>query len=145
MRRGAWHQCGDRSQKIALQNLECGAGVGVVISPRDLGYDKAVEYAQAYHDNDAHVLIDSQFYVPEFTNPKLASYPTAKYRRSVSDPADLGNDLDGFSLINPCCVRGLRVTSMSRILGRAVRFEELIPVLAGHFDRVMYGVPVAVP
>lgn len=84
MRRGAWHQCGDRSQRIASEQLRHETGVGVIQSPRDLSRHKAVEYASEYHDLGAHVLIDHQFYEPTFTNDNLASYETSDCRRSVS-------------------------------------------------------------
>lgn len=84
MRRGAWHQCGDRSQKLVEEQLQNGAGVGVVISPRDLSRDNAIQYAASYRAEGAEVLIDQQFYVPDFTNPKLESYPISTFRASVS-------------------------------------------------------------
>ena len=49
MRRGPWHQFGDRSQKLALEQLEQGTGVGVILSPRDLQTHNANNYAQQYH------------------------------------------------------------------------------------------------
>lgn len=85
MRRGPRHQCGDRSQKIVREQLEHGTGVGVVISPRDLSLQRAIEYAQDYHDRGAQVLVDQQFYEPAFLNQNLDSYATSEYRRSVSD------------------------------------------------------------
>lgn len=58
MRRGAWHQFGDKSQRIAEEQLERGTGVGVIISERDLSRRHAAQYAEAYHQLGAHVLID---------------------------------------------------------------------------------------
>lgn len=84
MRRGPWHQFGDRSQLLAIEQLQQGAGVGVIISPRDLAWYRAIEYAQRYHGVGAHVLIDLQFYVPHFRNPNLDSYPTSSYRTRAS-------------------------------------------------------------
>jgi len=84
MRRGAWHQFGDRSQLLAIEQLQHGTGVGVIISPRDLPRLKAIEYAQRYHGLDAHVLIDQQFYVPQFTHHNLDSYPINQARISTS-------------------------------------------------------------
>lgn len=84
MRRGPWHQFGDRSQLLALEQLQQGAGVGVIISPRDLVWHKAIEYSQRYHGVGAHVLIDQQFYVPHFSNPNLNSYPISSYRTRAS-------------------------------------------------------------
>jgi hypothetical protein len=91
MKRGAWHQCGDSSQTIARELLEMGAGVGVIISPRDLLFPKAIEYAEHFHGLGAEVLIDPQFYVPDYTNTKLASYPTAPHRTSVSELQKIGD------------------------------------------------------
>lgn len=84
MNRGAWHQFGDRSQKLALEQLEQGAGVGVIISPRDLPHHLAIEYSQQYHHLGVEVLIDQQFYVPGYTNAKLESYPVNNFRQTVS-------------------------------------------------------------
>ncbi len=84
MRRGAWHQFGDRSQCLALEQLRLGVGVGVILSPRDLSFRTAVAYAQSYHDLGAAVVIDEQFYVPPFLNTRLRSYPTSDFRRTAS-------------------------------------------------------------
>ena len=84
MRRGAWHQFGDRSQRLALEQLEQGSGVGVIISPRDLSHSNAQSYAAQYHDLGAEVLIDQQFHVPHFSNKNLASYPTNQCRATAS-------------------------------------------------------------
>lgn len=92
MRRGAWHQFGDRSQKLALEQLENGIGVGVILSPRDLALNKATEYAERYHSVNAEVLIDQQFHVPDFTNSKIKSYPTDSFRKSVSQLQKIGDD-----------------------------------------------------
>jgi len=84
MRRGAWHQFGDRSQRLALEQLQYGAGVGVIISPRDLSYGRATEYAQQYGDAGADILVDQQFHVPESAAGQLESYPIADKRTAVS-------------------------------------------------------------
>jgi hypothetical protein len=84
MRRGVWHQCGDRSQKLVEEQLQLGAGVGVILSPRDLSRDNAIAYAERYRTTDAQVLIDHQFFVPDFTNTLCETYPISKFRRSVS-------------------------------------------------------------
>ncbi len=100
MNRGVWHQFGDRSQKIAIEQLEASIGVGVIISPRDLARHKAIEYAQIYHDLGASVLIDQQFHVPSFTNKKLNSYETEKYRNTVSSLNKISaNDLNELATI----------------------------------------------
>lgn len=98
MRRGPWHQFGDRSQRMVFEQLQQGVGVGVIISPRDLARHKAVEYAQLYHQEEAHVLIDQQFYFPNFSNPKLLSYSLSNYRNSVSQLHQITEpDLDKLS------------------------------------------------
>jgi len=85
MRRGSWHQFGDRSQKLATEMLGLGTGVGVIISARDLSFQKARHYADIYRGLGAEVLIDLQFYVPHFTNPKLRSYPFGAYRLAIPE------------------------------------------------------------
>lgn len=98
MNRGPWHQCGDRSQKLVVEQIEHGAGVGVILSTRDLSYQKAVQYAAIYHDLGVQVLIDLQFYVPGFTNSCLSSYPTYEYRTKISQMQPLlDNDLNGIT------------------------------------------------
>lgn len=91
MRRGAWHQCGDRSQRLVEEQLEYGSGVGVILSPRDLGRKRALIYAERYRDLGAQVLIDHQFYVPDFTNPRLDSYPISSFRAAVSSLGQLSD------------------------------------------------------
>ncbi len=84
MRRGAWHQCGDRSQVLVEEQLQQGAGVGVILSPRDLARHNVLEYAGRYRALRAEVLLDHQFYVPDFTNPKLNTYPISALRAGIS-------------------------------------------------------------
>lgn len=84
MRRGIWHQFGDRSQRLVEEQLQHGAGVGVILSPRDLSRARAVEYASSYRTLGAHVLIDHQFHVPNFTNTHLNSYPISAFRAGIS-------------------------------------------------------------
>ena len=91
MQRGPWHQFGDRSQKMAIEQLQHKCGVGVIISPRDLAFNKAVEYSHDYHELGAHVLIDQQFYRPQFRNKNFASYPINDYRLEVSELKKISN------------------------------------------------------
>lgn len=101
MRRGAWHQCGDRSQKLVEEQLQQGVGAGVILSPRDLTRARALEYAAQYLELGAEVLLDHQFYVPDFTNQRLNSYPLSAYRNAIStlngladaDFTEIGNQL----------------------------------------------------
>ena len=84
MRRGAWHQCGALNQKFILEMLQAGTGVGVILSPKDLAYEKAQEYSGEYRDAGADVLLDPQFYEPDFSEGKLSSYPIAQFRQSIA-------------------------------------------------------------
>lgn len=85
MRRGPWHQLGDRSQKLVQEQLATGNGVGAVLSPRDLSMEAAAQYSATYHGLGASVLCDQQFYLPDFSNDHLDSYATSRHRVSVSD------------------------------------------------------------
>jgi hypothetical protein len=98
MKRGAWHQCGDRSQKLVGEQLQQGAGVGVIISPRDLSRTNAIAYAERYRALGAEVLLDNQYYIPEFTNGHFGSYPISKFRQGVSSLNKISDqDLTDFS------------------------------------------------
>jgi len=121
MRRGAWHQCGDRSQKLVIEQLQHNAGVGVIISPRDLAYEKAVAYSQEYRQLGADVLIDLQFCYPEFTNPKLDTYATSQYRTSISQLHQI-SDAD---LLAFMCELRTEVSQLatSAIIAPAVTYE----------------------
>ena len=99
MKRGAWHQFGDRSQKLALEQLENGVGVGVIFSVRDLKWNNALAYAQRYKQLGADVLIDQQFYNPNFVNRNLESYPIFRYRQAISQLAQL-SDVDLINIAN---------------------------------------------
>ena len=85
MRRGVWHQCGDKSQRLVLEQLQMENGVGVVISSRDLSFQNAINYAASYRELGADVIIDLQFYNPQFQNKRIASYPINPYRVSISE------------------------------------------------------------
>ncbi len=85
MKRGTWHQCGDKSQKVVQEQLEHGNGVGAIISPRDLARDNAKVYANEYQSLGADVLLDQQFYVPDFANSNLSSYPISQHRANISN------------------------------------------------------------
>ena len=99
MRRGPWHQFGDRSQELAREQLNQGVGVGVIISPRDLSESNAVRRAEEYRALGAHVLIDQQFYVPTFSNRNLASYSISQYRDTISQLCQItDSDLHEFAV-----------------------------------------------
>lgn len=84
MRRGAWHQLGFNSQRVVLELLQGGLGVGAIVSPKDLALDNAISYADGYRAAGAGVLLDPQFYVPEFSAGKLSSYHMAQFRQSLT-------------------------------------------------------------
>lgn len=104
MRRGVWHQFGDKSQKLVLEQLELNTGKGVVVSVRDMKWDSVVDYAPQYKDLGAHLLIDQQFYNPDFINSNLQSYPIFVYRQAISqlalisdsDLVNIGNELRNY-------------------------------------------------
>lgn len=89
MRRGAWHQLGWNDQKRVIELLQHQAGVGVIVSPRDLSYPKAQEYVPLYKAEGASVLLDPQWHVPGFSNTQLDDYPTGELRASVTDLVDM--------------------------------------------------------
>ena len=74
--------------------------------------NNAADYAQQYRALGASVLIDHQFYVPDFSNTKLASYPTNQFRDSIS----------GLNQVNPQQLAGLRK--------RLIRFIRRSPLTA---------------
>ena len=84
MRRGAWHQFGDRSQKMVLEQLERDVGVGLILSPRDISQDLAIEYAEQYQDFGVEILMDQQFYEPTYTNRKMETFAINEFRTSIS-------------------------------------------------------------
>jgi hypothetical protein len=91
MQRGIWHQFGDKSQLLVREQLENGAGVGVILSVRDLARNSAIMYAAQYHELGSRVLIDPQFYNPGFHNQKLATYPINEFRASISTLTQISN------------------------------------------------------
>src|SRR5437879_13381826 len=91
MKRGVWHQFGDKSQRLVAEALETRDGVGVILSVRDLSFAKAEQYVEQYRDAGAEILADQQFYNPDFRNVHTASYPTDKYRLSISRLATLSD------------------------------------------------------
>jgi hypothetical protein len=91
MRRGTWHQCGDRSQRLVKEELQNGIGVGVVISPRDLAFPNAVGYSNDYRDLGAAVLIDQQFHIPAAAVGRLDTYPSFEQRNTISQLQKVGD------------------------------------------------------
>jgi hypothetical protein len=98
MFRGTWHQCGDKSQKLVEEQLQNGNGGGVIISPRDLSRENALEYTENYRDLGAEVLLDHQFHVPGFSNDNIDSYPISAARSGISSLHRMTDaELDNFS------------------------------------------------
>lgn len=91
MQRGAWHQLGWQHQKMVIEQLQHQAGVGVILSPRDLSFTRAQEYVPQYKAAGASVIVDPQWHVPAFTNTQLDDYPTAELRASVTDLVDISD------------------------------------------------------
>jgi hypothetical protein len=95
MKRGVWHQFGDRSQNLIQEQLQHGNGVGVILSPRDLSLANATTRSEEYRALGADLLLDTQFYEPSYQNRHLASFELEPFRQSVSDLCKLGDhDLD---------------------------------------------------
>lgn len=136
MRRGTWHQCGDRSQRIVIEQLQQGVGVGVIISPRDVPQPRAIEYSKSYHSCGADVLIDLQFCNPSFSNTRLNSYQISQYRTSISQLHQISDqDLVEFA-------SALRITqsnlSTNGVIAPAVKYEagrpDIVQLNARLFD-----------
>jgi len=126
VKRGIWHQLGDKNQIMAQEQIETGNGVGVILSPRDLALEKATEYAAVYRELEAEVLWDPQFYLPEFSNDNLDTYPTSDHRVSISDlakfdAAQLGKLRDALQSVS-------QALQVDAILAPAVIYQ------AGHAD-----------
>lgn len=58
---------------------------------------------------------------------------------------NVSTDLDGFSLIVPCGLRGYGVTSLERLLGGAPSVEQVAMDAARHFEAVFGGGPESGP
>lgn len=85
MESGVWHQLGANSQKITIEQLKNNNGVGVIISPKDLNKKKAIEYTDEYQSLNASILLDLQFYEPEYQHKNLTTYGLDSYRLPLSD------------------------------------------------------------
>ena len=77
-------------------------------------------------------------------NEKLAAIGmrVSQWVTSHGFALNVGNDLSGFDLIVPCGIRDRGVTSLSRLLGRKVSLEEVVPSTMHHFARV-FGMRLA--
>lgn len=98
MKAGAWHQCCFNSQNLVEEQLQNGIGSGVILSPKDVSQKNLGTYGQKYKDAGAELLIDQQFYVPEFSNKNLESYAISSYRPKVSNLTSISDShLDGLA------------------------------------------------
>jgi hypothetical protein len=121
MRRGAWHQMGYNSQKLIIEQLDAGTGVGVILSPRYITYDSAHSYAEEYVEHGATVLHDPEFYVPESDQGKLGTYPAAALRASVSNLMRIPEDeLDSLSRLLEAEYRNV---NSAAVIAPAVPYE----------------------
>lgn len=121
MKRGVWHQCGDKSQKLVAEQLEAGVGVGVILSPRDVSANGMADYASQYRDLGAEVLVDPQFYVPDFANKNLDTYGLSKFRTAIStlnniSDADVAALADELRLLN-------EAVGTSAVIAPAILYE----------------------
>lgn len=89
MKRGLWHQCGNRSQTIAMEQLKLGIGSGVILSPRDLSFKNAKQRASAMRKLGAEVTVDPQFYLPTSTVGTVKDWGLIVHRMSAAKLAKL--------------------------------------------------------
>ncbi|MEY8880522.1 hypothetical protein [Donghicola sp. XS_ASV15] len=128
MRRGAWHQCGANNQKFILEMLQNGTGVGAILSPKDLAYEKAQEYAGQYKDAGADVLLDPQFYEPDFANDRLSSYPIAQFRQSIASLGALS--APSFASLTAALLGENQALGSSAVIAPAIPYEAARPDIA---------------
>lgn len=71
-------------------------------------------------------------------NEKVAAIGVriARWVTSHGFALNVDPDLEHFRMITPCGLRGTGVTSISRLLGRRVSLDEVIPVVTTHFQDV---------
>lgn len=137
MNKGPWHQCGDRSQRLVREQLEHGAGVGVIISPRDLTIDRAVEYSAEYRQLGAEVLFDPQYHYPSFRNSRLDSYSVSAHRESLSSLAQI-TDGELAGLASGLAEDNKRIGS-DGIIAPAVVYEAARPDILDLNERLFFA------
>jgi len=121
MKRGAWHQFGDKSQKLIKEQLELGNGVGVILSPSNLHFKHVKDRSQQYRDLGAQTILDTQFFDPEFENKHLRTFELTPFRQSVTalcqiSDQDLGRLSNRLEQLN-------RELGTSALLAPAVAYE----------------------
>jgi lipoate-protein ligase B len=70
-----------------------------------------------------------------------------KFTRSVTSHGfalNVNNDLNYFSLICPCGIQGVKMTSVSKVTGREVTVEEVLPSLVEEFFAVFQPIGLGV-
>lgn len=55
---------------------------------------------------------------------------------------NVNNDLGYFLLLHPCGIKGLKITSLSEILGRKMDIIEVQSVIIKHFKNIFSGAPI---
>lgn len=122
MNPGTWHQFADRSQKLAIEQLEHNVGEGVIISPRDLAEHNAAKYSPVYQEHGAQVLFDTQFYKPDSKVGKLGAYDQMNaYRATATELHALPDD--GMEGLTAELVRLNQSIGTSAVLAPSVIYE----------------------
>lgn len=112
---------GDQSQTLVADELENGAGVGAIISPRDLTLEAASRAAATFRGFSASVLYDPQFHVPGFSNSNLESYPTDELRATVSSLNEI--DHAGLDHLRHCLEQENSRLDTDAVIAPAVVYE----------------------
>ena len=123
MNKGAWLQFGDRSQKMALEHLNAGFGVGCILSQRDLNFKLSKEYAPQYASLGAEVLWDSQFYMPGVDTRNSKTFPTDVCRTVLGTLRD--SDTTYYDRLSTKLEEVNRLLNCSSILAPAVVYESV--------------------
>ena len=119
--KGVWHQLGHNNQSMALEQLGEGNGIGVIISARDLKLTLAVERSNQYRALGGRVLLDQQFYIPDFKNKNLESYSTYEFRQSVTSLNQI--DTAGLDALSDALEQENRSLGAAAVLAPAVVYE----------------------
>lgn len=128
MKRGVWHQLGDKSQKLTLEQLERSNGVGAILSPKDLALDNAVTYSNQYNELGSQTLFDPQFYEPGYVNGHFETYDLNDFRQSVSQLCQISDQ--GLSKLSDRLEAINRKMRCSAVIAPACVYE------AGRADKI---------
>ena len=121
MNRGIWHQLGAKSQILALEHLQKGMGVGVIISEKDLKFSNAKDYAQRYRDLNAEILVDHQFYNSNFRHPSFSTFPENSFRINPSSINRLSEKQ--LSDLSYALEQTLRELSATGVISPAIKYQ----------------------